>query len=63
MTKYDYKATNIYGNTALHEAAADGNIEAVKLLVEHDKGSLRIEIKKVKPRYLKLLHMGKQRWS
>ncbi|KAJ0082270.1 hypothetical protein Patl1_09863 [Pistacia atlantica] len=37
VTAYDYWAKNIYGNTALHEAAADGNIEAVKLLVEHDK--------------------------
>ncbi|KAJ0082749.1 hypothetical protein Patl1_09883 [Pistacia atlantica] len=37
MTEFDYWAKNIYGNTTLHEAAADGNIEAVKLLVEHDK--------------------------
>ncbi|XP_031268530.1 uncharacterized protein LOC116127006 [Pistacia vera] len=37
MAEYAYSAKNIYGNTALHEAAADGNIEAVELLVKHDK--------------------------
>ncbi|KAJ0081108.1 hypothetical protein Patl1_09904 [Pistacia atlantica] len=34
-TKYAYLEKNIYGNTALHEAAADGNIKAVELLVKH----------------------------
>ncbi|XP_031247650.1 uncharacterized protein LOC116105358 [Pistacia vera] len=37
MTEFDYWAKNIYGNTALHEAAADGNIEAVKLLEDRNK--------------------------
>ncbi|XP_031262145.1 uncharacterized protein LOC116120324 [Pistacia vera] len=37
MAKPKYLATNIYGNTALHEAAANGNIEAVRILVKHDK--------------------------
>ncbi|XP_031268533.1 sex-determining protein fem-1-like [Pistacia vera] len=35
MTIFDFLTKNDYGNTALHEAAANGNIEAVKLLVNH----------------------------
>ncbi|KAJ0082751.1 hypothetical protein Patl1_09881 [Pistacia atlantica] len=37
MTKYEYLGKNDYGNKALHEAAANGNIKAVKLLVNHNK--------------------------
>ncbi|KAJ0081820.1 hypothetical protein Patl1_09897 [Pistacia atlantica] len=37
MTTDDVLAKNKYGDTALHEAAANGNLEAVKLLVEYDK--------------------------
>ncbi|XP_031279115.1 uncharacterized protein LOC116137561 isoform X2 [Pistacia vera] len=37
MTMDDVLAKNKYGDTALHEAAANGNLEAVKLLVEYDK--------------------------
>ncbi|KAJ0082753.1 hypothetical protein Patl1_09884 [Pistacia atlantica] len=37
MTTDDVLAKNVYGDTALHEAAANGNLEAVKLLVEYDK--------------------------
>ncbi|XP_031249213.1 ankyrin repeat-containing protein ITN1-like [Pistacia vera] len=42
ITKSAYSATNIHGNTALHEAAADGNIEAINLLVAHDKKILQV---------------------
>ncbi|XP_031262299.1 uncharacterized protein LOC116120484 isoform X2 [Pistacia vera] len=37
IAMYAYLEKNKYGNTALHEAAAIGNVKAVKLLVEHDK--------------------------
>ena len=37
-----YQITNGYGHTALHEAAAAGNLEAVKLLLRCDKGLLPI---------------------
>ncbi|XP_031249209.1 uncharacterized protein LOC116107056 [Pistacia vera] len=40
-TKRLYSKKNIYGNTALHEAAADGNIKAVRLLMQHDKELLK----------------------
>ncbi|KAJ0082275.1 hypothetical protein Patl1_09866 [Pistacia atlantica] len=38
MTTFDFSIKNDYGNTALHEAAANGNIEAVTLLVNHING-------------------------
>ncbi|KAJ0016941.1 hypothetical protein Pint_09587 [Pistacia integerrima] len=41
MTKYEYLGKNDYVNTALHEAAANGNIKAVKLLVNHNKKLLK----------------------
>ncbi|KAJ0082752.1 hypothetical protein Patl1_09880 [Pistacia atlantica] len=37
MTKYEYLGKTDYGNRALHEAAANGNIKAVKLLVNQYK--------------------------
>ncbi|XP_031250765.1 uncharacterized protein LOC116108661 [Pistacia vera] len=37
MKKYKYLGKNDYGNTSLHEAAANENIKAVKLLVNHNK--------------------------
>ncbi|XP_044500256.1 uncharacterized protein LOC123221473 [Mangifera indica] len=41
MVKYGYLEKNGYGNTPLHEAAANGNREAVEALVFHHRGSLR----------------------
>ncbi|KAJ0082268.1 hypothetical protein Patl1_09861 [Pistacia atlantica] len=35
MAIFDFLTKDDYGNTALHEAVANGNIEAVKLLVNH----------------------------
>ncbi|XP_044460523.1 uncharacterized protein LOC123192140 [Mangifera indica] len=35
MMRYGYLETNGYGNTPLHEAAANGNLEAVQALVNH----------------------------
>ncbi|KAJ0082272.1 hypothetical protein Patl1_09865 [Pistacia atlantica] len=37
MAKYAYSEKNEYGDTALHVAASNGNLEAVELLVEYDK--------------------------
>ncbi|KAJ0080668.1 hypothetical protein Patl1_09859 [Pistacia atlantica] len=37
VTKYEYLGKNDYGNTTLHEAAANENIKAVNLLVNHNK--------------------------
>ncbi|KAJ0081355.1 hypothetical protein Patl1_09876 [Pistacia atlantica] len=40
MTKYEYLGKNV-GKTTLHEAAANWNIKAVKLLVNHNKKLLK----------------------
>ncbi|KAJ0081106.1 hypothetical protein Patl1_09900 [Pistacia atlantica] len=67
---YVFSAKDVYGNTVLHVAAANGNLEAVKRLVEYDQkllrmmkllSALRILMTKAKPRCLKLLHMGEQK--
>ncbi|XP_044499378.1 uncharacterized protein LOC123220852 [Mangifera indica] len=44
MVKYGYLEKNVHGNTPLHEAALNGNLEAVKALVTHHRRLIEEDI-------------------